>query len=428
MAKKDIRQNLVKRITSKTTSFWSWLKKDKKRLAGATVAAAVLIFGILKILPSHKNKVQFQTSTVQKGTVVSSVSASGNVLTTNTLSINTQASGVVTKVYVKDGDKVYAGQRLADIELDSNGTLANAKAYASLVSAQNAVNSANNNYRSTQANLANVYNQLQGHATDETFAQRAQRTQAEVANDNAYDQTKSAAANYVSAVDSYRLTSPIITAPFSGTIGSVGLVEGMVLSSSNNTTSINSQRVAVIKGDSLPVISVSLSEVDVPNVAVGQKATVTLDSIPDKTFAGVVATVDRVGSTTNNVTSYNANIKLDSGSDEILPNMAATADIITATATDVLYVPSAALITQNGTMYAKTLVNGNEVDVPVETGISSDTDTVITSGLTEGTVVIIGTSSSTLTGGNSGTSVFSRSFGGGGGNVVRVGGGAAVGR
>jgi macrolide-specific efflux system membrane fusion protein len=416
----------------KLKKFWTWLKAGKARPIGAGVIAALLIFGIVKIATAGSaQKIQYQTSTVQKGAVVSTISASGNVLTTSILSITTQATGVVSKVYVKDGDRVTAGQTLAVVQLDTDGTLANARSYASLVSAQNGVNSANNNYRLSQANLANTYNQLQGHTADETFAQKAQRTQAEVSNDNTYDQTKSAAANLVSAVYSYRLTSPTIIAPFSGTIESVGLVEGMVLSSSNTTTNINSEKVAVIKGDSLPVISASLSEVDVPNVKVGQKATVTFDSITGKTFSGIVATVDRVGTISNNVTSYGVNIKLDSGSDQILPNMAATADIIVSTATDALYVPTTALITQNGTTYAKTLVGGKEVDVPVETGISSSTDTVILAGLTEGTTVITGTTTvgASKTTSGSATSVFSRSFGGAatGGTVIRTSG-SAVGR
>jgi RND family efflux transporter MFP subunit len=405
----------------KIKSFWGWLIDNKKRLGVFVVILVALIFGISKLLANKNSAVQYQTSTVQKGTVVSTISASGKVLTTNTLSINTQASGVVKKVYIRDGDKVVAGQKLADIVLDSDGTLANAKAYAGLVSAQNSVNSANNNYRSSQASLANTDDQLKGHSGDETFAQIEQRTKAEVSNDNAYDQTRSATANLNYTASSFRLTSPTITAPFSGVVGSVGLVEGMVLSSSTSTTNINSQRVAVIKGDSLPVISVSLSEIDVPNVKVGQKVVVTLDSISDKTFTGVVATVDRVGSTTNNVTSYNANIKLDTASDQILPNMAATADIQIDTAVDALYVPSVSLITQNGTTYAKTLVNNKEVNVEVATGISSDTNTVITSGLTEGTVVITGTSKASTSTAKSATttSVFSSS--------MRVGGGA-VGR
>ncbi len=92
-----------------------------------------------------------------------------------------------------------------------------------------------------------------------------------------------------------------------------------------------------------------------PNVKVGQKVTVTLDSISGSTFTGEVATVDRVGTVSSNVTSYNANVKLDSGSDLILPNMAATANIITDTATDVLSVSSTALATQNGSTIAENI-------------------------------------------------------------------------
>jgi multidrug efflux pump subunit AcrA (membrane-fusion protein) len=156
-------------------------------------------------------------------------------------------------------------------------------------------------------------------------------------------------------------------------------------------------------------------------VEVGQKVTVTFDSISGKTFTGRVATIDKVGTVTSNVTSYSANIKLDSGSDQILPNMAATADIVIETATDVLYVPSSSLTTQDGNIYARTLVNGKESGVQVEVGISSDTDTVLMSGLTEGTTVITGTiTKSTSTTSSSTRSVFSGSFGGGGGNAIRV--------
>jgi RND family efflux transporter MFP subunit len=408
---------------------FAWLKADKKRWIGIGLTVIVLISGGVYLLSknSSKNKVSYQTSTVTKGTIVSSISASGNVLTTNTLSISTQASGVVKKVYVKDGDKVVAGQKLADITLDSDGTLAAAKSYASLISAQNNVTSANNSYRSSQASLAVVYDQVKGHDSDETLVQKEQRTKAEVSNDNAYDGLKQAQANLSSAQISYRLTSSTITAPFSGIVGSVGLVEGMVLTSSSSTTSVNSSRVAVIKGDSLPVINVSLSEVDVPKVKVGQRVTVILDSISDKTFTGTVATVDRVGSVSSNVTSYSANIKLDSDSDQILPNMAATANIILETKADVLIIPSTALTTQNGSTYAKTLENGKEVNVQIEVGISSETDTEIVSGLTEGQTVITGTttSSTTTSTKSTGTSVFS-SFGGGAGAVrgasVSVGG------
>lgn len=398
--------------TSKISAFWNWLTFDKKRIIGFVVIVVILIGGWWYLANKNKSTVTYQTSTVAKGTIVSTISASGKALTTNILAIDTQASGVVKKVYVKDGDKVYAGQKIAEITLDSAGALANAKSYASLVSAQNSVNSSNNSYRSTQASLATVYDQIKGHDSDETLVQKETRTKSEVANDNAYDSLRSASANLVSASLSYRLTSPFITAPSAGTIQSVNLVEGMVLTSSSSTTNINSQRAAVIRGDSYPVVNVTLSEVDVPVVLVGQKVTVTFDSITDKTFTGVVATIDRVGTVSSNVTSYSANIKLDSMSDLILPNMAATANIILETKTDILKVPSSALITTNGQNQLKTLVSGREVDVNVEVGISGDTETQIVSGSSEGTEVITGTTT-TDTATTATKSVFSTSgFGG----------------
>jgi macrolide-specific efflux system membrane fusion protein len=396
----------MNKLIKKMKSFKKWVVADKKRWIIGIVIILLAIFGIWRIVSSSSNKITYQTATIEKGTLVSSISASGNVLTTNTLSISSEASGVVKKVYVKDGDKVYVGQKLAEITLDSAGTLANTKAWASLTSAQNS-------YRSSKASLANVYDQIKGHESDETFAQKETRTKAEVANDNAW-------ANLVTANLTYKQTSPIITAPFSGIIGSVNLVEGMVLTSSSSTTSINSQRVAVVKGDSLPVVSVSLSEVDVPKVKVGQKVIITLDSVSDsasstlKTFTGQVATVDRVGGTSNNVTNYPANIKLDSSSDAILPNMAATANIVLVTLTNVLIAPTASIETQNGIEYIKVLKNGKQELLKVTLGLNTDNGVEIKSGVLEGETVIIGTSTNSSKSTTTTKSVFS-SVGGGGG-------------
>lgn len=129
--------------------FWAWVKADRRRLIGAGVVVLLLIFGISRIVSGSKNKTTYQTATVAKGTIVSSVSASGQILTSSLVNISTQASGVVKAVYVKNGDSVYAGQPIAELTLDSDGAIANAKAYASLISAQSSANIANNNYRAT---------------------------------------------------------------------------------------------------------------------------------------------------------------------------------------------------------------------------------------------------------------------------------------
>ncbi len=415
----------------KLRSFWAWLRADRKRLIGAAVVLAIVVYGIWYIGNRNSNKTTYQTAQVTKGTVISAISASGKALTTSALTINTGTSGVVAKVYVKDGDIVFAGQKIADITPDSQGLLQYQQALSSFMSAKSSVAASNANYY-TQQSAEFAANQkfindavARNLATDDpTYIQEnANWKAAEAGFLNQQNQLAAAQASYSNASINLQLASPTITAPYAGTIANINLVEGMVISSSAGASSssstnatISTQRIAVITNNSTPIVNVSLSEIDVPNVKIGQKATVTFDSITGSTFTGVVATVDRIGTVSSNVTSYTVNIKLDSASDKILPNMAATANIITQTATDVLNIPSTALVTQSGQNYAKTLVNGKEVDVPVEVGISSDTTTVITSGLSEGQTVITGTTTTGAGASSSTRSVFST---GGFGGAIR---------
>ena len=439
MAKAEIKLNFWQKTLQKIRNFWGWLRADKKRLIGAVVLLVILIFGVWKIASAKSAKVQYQTATVIKGTVVSTISASGKAISTSILPINTQTSGIVNMVYVKDGDRVVKGQVIATVTPDTTGEQTYAQAYSSYLSAKNSLNQANNSYYTLQAAAYSASNKF---SIDPSLQNLKQDSPLYVqANDawlaaqanflNQKTQVDQASSNLSNASINLANSSPTITSPYTGTISNVNLVSGMVITASTNSTTgaVSSQRIAVIQNTATPIVNVTLGETDVPNVKVGQKATITFDSITGETFTGVVATVDRIGTISSNVTSYGVNIKLDSGSDLILPNMATTADIIIDTATDALYVPSTALITQGGTTYAKTLVNGAEVDVAVETGISSDTDTVITSGLSGGETVITGTLTAGA-GSSAGTSVFSSSFrgigGAGGGATIRTGGAATV--
>lgn len=417
---------------SKIKDFWLWLISDRKRLIVATVVVLIIIIGAWRIKAAGSSRISYQTSTVQKGTVVSTISASGKVVSTSVLPISTDASGIVAKVYVQDGDQMTKGQKIAEVTLDTAGQQQYSQALASYKTAVASYNSANANYWTQQSAEFSANQKFINDAaarnlssTDPTYIQEwANWKAAESAFLNQQNQLAAASSSLTNATIGLQLSSPVITSPYTGTISDINLVEGMVITASTNSTTgaVSSQRIAVIKNEATPIINVTLGETDVPNVKVGQKATITFDSITDKTFTGIVATVDRIGTVTNNVTSYEVNIKLDSESDAILPNMAATANIITDTATDALFVPSASLTTQNGNTFARTLQNGKENDVEVQTGISSDTNTVITSGLSEGTIVITGTTANSVSQ-NSSSSPFSRSFGGGGNVRVFTGGG-----
>ncbi|MDO8461187.1 MAG: hypothetical protein Q7S38_01955, partial [bacterium] len=128
---------------------------------------------------------------------------------------------------------------------------------------------------------------------------------------------------------------------------------------------------------------------------------------------------------TNGVTNYLITIKLDTESPEIFPNMAATTNIIIETKSDVLLVPSAVIQTQSGQSYVRILRNRAEVQIPVEVGISGDTQTEITSGLSEGDEVITGTITNSSSQRNG--SVFGTGTGGGAG-AFRPGGFGGGGR
>ena len=305
---------------------------------------------------------------------------------------------MVKKVYVKDGDTVAHGQKIAEIELDSDGAQRNIAAYASYIGAVNSLTSAQNNYRSAQASAEKVLDEVKGHDTDETLAQKETRTKAEVARDNAYNTIKSAELSLSSAALEYRTNSPIITAPSAGVINNITIVEGMSLSS---TTSADAQgpgqRIAVIESKGTPLASFNVSEVDVSQVKQGQKATIRLDSINDKTFTGKVVSVDKMGSVTSGVTNYVVIIKFDTEAPDVLTNMAATANIILETKDNVLLVPSTAIQTQGTQSIARVIKGREEQSVVVETGLVSDTQTEILSGLSEGEEVVTSTATSETT-------------------------------
>jgi macrolide-specific efflux system membrane fusion protein len=401
------------------------LLSGRKGIVIIPVVIAILGFVGWRIFGVGEQQPQYQTAKVEQGTIVSSVSASGNVLSTNVMDVTTNASGLVKKVFVKDGDKISKGQKIAEITLDQQGQKNYTQAWSSYLSAKNSVDSANATLYTLDsqkwaANQKFINDAVARNlATDDpTYIQENDDwLAAEAKYKNQQAVIEQARASLNGAQISYQLASPISTAPISGIVNGISLVEGMVVSSQTNTsdsqTSTTSQRVAVIQNETKPIITVDLTEIDVPKVKVGQKATVTLDSLQDKTFTGKIVTVDRVGATTNNVTSYSANIQLDTPSAEILPNMAANASVILETKSDVLLVPSTAIQTQAGQSFVRVLKDGRVQQVTVEVGISSDTQTEIISGLSEGDEIITGTASTTSTQ-QGGTSIFGGAgFGGG---------------
>lgn len=414
------------------------------KLAVLIVVLAFVWFGVRPLL-TGKTKTSYTTDTATKGTLITTVTASGNVSSANSASVTTQTSGVVSKIYAKNGDTVRSGDPIADVDLDMNGQQRASQALASYQNAKNQLSSAQASMYSLQSAMFSKWKIYTDIAQNSTYqnpdgsANTGNRTltqfttvqddwlAAEAQYANQQNVVAAAQTSVNSAWATYQQSSPTIYAPISGVISGLSLQVGSVLTSQTSSTgNSTSQRIANIKTEATPVAVVNLSEIDVPHVKIGDKATLTMDAFPAATFTGKVVSIDTTGSVSSGVTTYPAYINYDTAVDGIYPNMAVDASIITSVKDNVILVPNGAVQTSaSGTTTVRVMKNGSITSVDVTVGGSNDTDTEIDSGINEGDTVVTG---STTTGGTSSsttTSPFSALGGRGGaaGGAFRVTGG-----
>jgi RND family efflux transporter MFP subunit len=307
-----------------------------------------------------------------------------------------------------------------------------------VLDAQDAVDQMNNNINSGQGNPSTK----QAYTQNEIDSINSSLTSAResfTANETKYNQEHAsitaAQASLAAATSAYNETKDaIVTSPVAGTVANFAVSVGSSVSggqnstadssNSNNSSSTNST-VLVVGDFSKLGITVSVNEIDIPNIHAGQKATITLSAFPGKTYVGTIASVDTIGTENSGVVTYNAYLDIIAPPSSIKPGMSATAIIQTDRHDNVLKVPSMAVQTTDGQSYVRVMKNGKVTQVPVTTGISSDSETEIDSGLSEGqTVVTNVVMPTTITGNNAGASPFG---GGGFGGGARAGfGGGAV--
>jgi len=390
-------------------------------------------FAYQKYTATAAAKPQYQTAAVERGVIISSITATGTVATSNSTSVTTQASGVISAIYVKDGDSVKAGDKIAEVDLDLQGKQRASQSYASYQSAKNSLQSAKDKYYTLQSSMMTKWKTYMDVAQSSTYQNPDKSPNTDnrnlpqffatsddwLATEADYKNQEAVIAQGQTSINnawlSYQQTSPIIYAPISGTITGLSLQVGSFITAQTNTSGTStSQRIANVVTSAPPTITVNLTEVDTPKVKIEDKATVTFDALPGKTFTGKVVSIDTVGTVSSGVTSYPATIKLDIPDPSIFSNMGAQAVIITNSKSDVLMVPSQSIKSNtDGSSYVQLLTKNGQVEQnAVEVGISSDSQTEIVSGLSEGDTVI--TSSSNGTSSAKTTTQSGSIFGGGG--------------
>lgn len=403
-----------------------------KNIKKITVIFLIILLVILFLFLKNKNqkKESYQTAKIERETLVESITASGQIISSSSYTVSTLATGTVKRVFVKNGDYVKRGDKILEIELDQTGQQRYQSALSSYLSAKNNLDSAQTTLYSLQADMFDKWKTFYDLATSSTY-QNADGTPneinrqlpefliaknnwlaAEAKYKNQQNQINQAQAALNNALITYQLSSPIVTAPASGKISDLIYDKGMIITANDNSSTGNSGvKIATIKNESSVFGKFTVSEIDVSKIKSGQKATIIIDALPNKTFTGEVIAIDKTGEVTSSVVSYPLTIKFDTASDEILPNMSATANIIVNKKINTLTVPSSAIIKQNDGNYLRILKNGKLISTPVEVGISSDTKTEILSGAKEGDIIVVSAISNSTT--TSNQSPFS-SFGIGG--------------
>ncbi|MBU6389640.1 efflux RND transporter periplasmic adaptor subunit, partial [Patescibacteria group bacterium] len=400
---------------------------------------AIVVIILLIVVPvliyrvrTNQQSTRYITAAASKGTLISTVSGTGNVIASNSVKVSPSITGTVANLSVNLGDQVKKGQTLFTIVNDSlqvtadkaytsylqtkqalttaqaglvtaqaNATNQNqdsgqAKAQASLDAAQaqlaqdqqtlNSTDSGAGNYSSLQQKVASD----QGNVTAATIAlQQAQVTGA--ANAKAANLQLSAAEQAVSiaqrnvdnALADYNnqkanADQRTVAAPIDGTITTLSIGNGDQIGGGAGGSGSGTGSTAPVVIDDLSSLeaSVQVNEVDAPNVQTGQKVSMTFDAIDGLTLTGKVVKIDTVGTVSSGVVTYGATISFDSLDGRVRPGMSVSADITTAVKQDVLMVPNSAVKSDsNGNSYVEILKNGSPVQQAVQTGAGNDTDT-----------------------------------------------------
>lgn len=367
--------------------------KNRKKLligiAGVIVLAAVVGITVAR---SSNNVTTVQTAKVGRQDVVSTVSASGEIKPKTFVNVGANAFGKITKLYVREGDKVKKGQMLAQIEnvqpeadVAANRAALDAARTDSMAQAA-AIKTAQANLESNQANLEHAkldYDRAVGLFRDKLIAKsdfdtkkaaydaavasvaqaKAQIAQYRAQKESSDQRIAQANATLVHSKDVLNKTE--YAAPFDGIITNLPVRQGETvvvgIQNAPGSTLMTLADMSVITAE------VQVDETDIINVKLGQPAEVTIDAIPKKVFHGTVTQIGDnaivrstgVSTSQSNVASQEAKdfkvvVTLTDPPDNLRPGLSTTAKITTATKKDALAIPIQAItIRQRGDLEKK---------------------------------------------------------------------------
>lgn len=282
--------------------------------------------------------ITYKTAKLERGPIVATVAATGNVSAVTTVQVGTQVSGTIQKLFVDYNSIVKKGQAIAEID----PSLFN----ASIEQAHGNVLSAEGNLMKAKVNLADAersYSRSKKLLSDGIISQGDYDT-AESTYQSAKAALKSSEGALAQARGSMKqsqtnLRYSIIRSPVDGVIISRTIDVGQTVAASFQTPTL----FTIAKDLTKMQIEVSVDEADISRIKLQQKATFTVDAYPEQTFKGVISQIRSAPVVTQNVVTYVVVVTVDNSDLKLKPGMTANVSIEVDRRDDVLKLPPAAL-------------------------------------------------------------------------------------
>lgn len=361
-----------------------------KKLRISKIWIAVVVIVIVAVAAwamsggKKEEDINFKEEKVALKTLQNSVTATGTIEAVTSVTVGTQVSGIVNKLYVDYNSQVKKGQVIA--ELDKTNLLSELNtAKANLASAQSSLN-----YQATNMErYKTLYKKGLVSADEYENALLTYR--------QAKEQVASSKENVQRAQTN--LGYATITSPIDGTVISKSVEEGQTVAASFNTPEL----FTIAKDLTNMQVVANVDEADIGNVKEGDRVTFTVDAYPDDTFEGTVKQVRLEATTTNNVVTYEVVISAPNADLKLKPGLTANVTIYTQERSGVLAVANKALrFTPTKETVGKDMkivdckgknkvwtLNGNTLTAhPVTIGQSDGINTEITKGLKQGDKIV----------------------------------------
>ena len=360
------------------------MKNKKLWIAIGVIALAVIAYLLLSG-GKKEEKVEFETAKVDQGNIQTTITATGTIEPVTSVTVGTQVSGIVSKLYVDYNSVVKKGQVIA--ELDKTNLISELTAQrANLSSAQSSLNYQQSNY--------NRYKTLY----EKGLVSADEYESAQLQYNQAREQVKTASESVQRAQTN--LGYATITSPIDGVVLSKAVEEGQTVAASFNTPEL-----FTIAQDLTDMrVIADIDEADIGGVKEGQRVTFTVDAFPDDQFEGQVTQVRQQATTESNVVTYEVVISAPNNDLKLKPGLTANVTIYTLEKNGVLVAPAKALRFIPNEALLKEGQNIEDVEAPkklwtlegntfkahkVETGTTNGVLTEITSGISAGTEVLV---------------------------------------